>query len=50
MSIFGWIPTVGEVMSSVACTLTDHDWAYFYSKEYKRKFKVCETCGKKEWA
>lgn len=53
MSMFDWIPTVGEVFTKVACTFTDHDWNYFVHKGedifHGRKYRVCSFCRKSEW-
>lgn len=41
MSIFDLIPTVGEIIGKVVCTLSDHEWV-----RLKDGTDVCNECGK----
>ncbi len=51
--MFNWIPTIGEVISKIECTLSNHDWKYFVVKENcnldGKRYRVCQNCRKSEW-
>lgn len=46
MSLFDLIPTVGEIIDSASCIITDHDWVKV--KVGEKVVIVCETCGKRK--
>lgn len=46
MSLFDFIPTVGEIFSKIECTLTDHEWIAGYD-DRNNYIIICKICGKK---
>ena len=43
MKLIEWIPTVGEVLDWMGCTLTDHSWV-----KGKDGIVRCQDCGKQQ--